>query len=91
MLFNTTFVAIPRTSFKNNKFNNNYPKIYLLYINQKDLKLNYLKVSNIVNVYFPFNVPDYLEYKSKDTKRLLVFTQDFNNNSIFREDFDNNK
>ena len=74
MLFNTTFVAILRTSFKNNEFNNNYPKIFLLYINQKDLKLNYSKVSNIVNICLPFNIPNYPEYKGEDIKRLLIST-----------------
>ena len=63
--------------------------MYLLHVNQKDLKLNYPKVSNIVNIRISFNIPNYLEYKGEDTKR--IYTQDFNNNSIFREDLDNNK
>jgi hypothetical protein len=36
-------------------------------------------------------MPDYLEYKGEDAKRPLISAQDFNNNSTFREDFDNNK
>ena len=63
--------------------------MYLLHVNQKDLKLNRSKVSNIVNIYILFNVLDYLEYKGKDIKRICA--QDFNNNSIFYKDLDDNK
>ena len=42
-----------------------------------------------MNIRIPFNIPDYLEYKGEDTKHARA--QDFNDDSIFREDLDDNK
>ncbi|KAH8756881.1 hypothetical protein F5882DRAFT_468877 [Hyaloscypha sp. PMI_1271] len=87
--FDTSFAALPGTSFKNNEHDNDLLKMYLLHVDWKDSKLNRPKAGDIVNVRIPFDVPDCPEYKGEDAKRACA--QDFNDDGTFREDLDDDE
>jgi hypothetical protein len=79
---------LPGTAFKNNEYDNNLPKMYLLHVDWKDSKLNRPKPGDAVQVRFPFEVPDCPAYTGPNPKRPRASPQDFNDDGTFREDFD---
>lgn len=60
--FQASFTTLPGISFKNNEFNNNLPKMYLLHVKQENKKLNRPKLGDAIHVQLPFIVLKCLKY-----------------------------
>jgi len=61
-MFEATFTALPGTAFKNNEYDNNLPKMYLVHVNWKNRKVARPRPDDVIKAQLPFKVPECVEY-----------------------------